>query len=130
MAGAVSGRNKTPLPLVYKGSRECFSLYTYEPVSTDAQGDLFSEADAAVVVGYRRKDNITDATLIAYRGFYEDPAISREDIFCYVYGLLQSPTYKETYKADLMKMLPRIPKDQTRLLAPSRRRLVRYTFFR
>lgn len=49
--------------------------------------------------------NITGATLTAHRGFYEEPAISKEDIFYYVYGLLHSPTYKETYKADLMKML-------------------------
>lgn len=87
-----------------------FSLYTYEPVSTEAQGDFFEEADPAVVDGYRRKDNITDATLATYRGFYEDVEISKEDIFYYVYGLLHSPTYKEQYKADLMKMLPRIPK--------------------
>jgi predicted helicase len=87
-----------------------FSLYTYEPVSTEPQGDLLAEADLAVVDGYRRKDNITDATLTTYRGFYEDTQISKEDIFYYVYGLLHSPTYKEQYKADLMKMLPRIPK--------------------
>lgn len=99
-----------PFAYTPSGGNQNFPLYTYEPVSTEAQGDLFAEADPAVIDGYRRKDNITDATLIAYRGFYEDPAISKEDIFYYVYGLLQSPTYKETYKADLMKMLPRIPK--------------------
>lgn len=53
---------------------------------------------------------MADATLTTYRGFYEDPAISKEDIFYYFYGLLHSPAYKEQYKADLMKMLPRIPK--------------------
>ncbi len=59
---------------------------------------------------YIRRENITDATLSTYRGFYEDTSVSKEDIFYYVYGLLHSPTYKETYKADLAKMLPRIPK--------------------
>lgn len=86
----------------------CFPLFSYEPLITGDQDDLF--ADTEVVDGYRRKDNITDATLIAYRGIYEDIAISKEDIFYYVYGLLHSPTYKQQYKADLMKMLPRIPK--------------------
>lgn len=63
-----------------------------------------------IIDGYVRRDNITNATLSTYRGFYEDTAISKEAIFYYVYGLLHSPAYKETYKADLMKMLPRIPK--------------------
>lgn len=88
---------------------QCFSLYTYEPVAANIQGELFTDAED-IVDGYRRKDNITDATLTSYRGFYEDPAITKEDIFFYVYGVLHSPTYKEQYKSDLLKMLPRIPK--------------------
>jgi predicted helicase len=96
------------LHLVHTGS--AYSLYSYEPVSAATQGDLFAEADPAVIDGYRRKDNITDATLSTYRGFYEDPKLSKEDIFYYVYGLLHSPEYREQYRADLMKMLPRIPK--------------------
>ncbi|TFD71309.1 type ISP restriction/modification enzyme [Cryobacterium gelidum] len=63
-----------------------------------------------LVDGYRRRDNVTDATLIRYCGFYGDPAINKEDIFYFVYGLLHSSTYRETYQADLIKMLPRIPK--------------------
>jgi predicted helicase len=96
------------LHLIHTGS--AYALYTYEPVTVGAQEDLFAAADADVVDGYRRKDNITDLTLTTYRGFYEDSQISKEDIFYYVYGLLHSPIYKEQYKADLMKMLPRIPK--------------------
>ncbi|WP_258229004.1 DEAD/DEAH box helicase [Arthrobacter sp. HMWF013] len=89
---------------------QCFSLYTYEPVSEEAQGDLFADTEDVIVDGYRRKDNITDATLSAYQGFYDDVEIGKEDIFYYLYGLLHSPSYKEQYKADLVKMLPRIPK--------------------
>lgn len=91
---------------------QCFSLYTYEPVSADAQGDLFASSEGVIVDGYRRKDNITDATLSTFRGFYEDAEIGKDDIFYYVYGLLHSPVYKEQYKADLVKMLPRIPKSK------------------
>jgi predicted helicase len=89
-------------------ANQCFTLYTYEPVP---EGELpLGGGDGVVVHGYVRKDNITDATLTTYRGFYEDSQISKEDIFYYVYGLLHSPTYKETFRADLVKMLPRIPK--------------------
>lgn len=94
------------LHLIHTGS--AYSLYTYEPVP---EGELpLGAGDTVVVDGYIRRDNVTDATLGAYRGFYEDASLGKEDIFYYVYGLLHSPTYKETYKADLMKMLPRIPK--------------------
>ncbi|MBO1269181.1 type ISP restriction/modification enzyme [Arthrobacter cavernae] len=96
------------LHLVHTG--QAYSLYTYEPISTEAQGDLFADAEGVVVDGYRRKDNITDVTLNTYRGFYEDPAINKEDIFYYVYGIIHSPAYRESYKADLQKLLPRIPK--------------------
>ncbi|MHA7297198.1 DEAD/DEAH box helicase [Pseudarthrobacter sp. MDT3-1] len=93
--------------LHFNGDSQCFSLYTYEPVP---EGELpLTNGNATVVDGYVRRENITDATLATYRGFYED-AINKEDIFYYVYGVLHSLTYKETYKADLMKMLPRIPK--------------------
>ena len=87
-----------------------FSLYTYEPISSGSQDDLFIEADSTVVDGYRRKDNITDGTLADYQDFYEDGQIGKEDIFYYVYGLLHSSTYKEQFATDLIKVLPRIPK--------------------
>ncbi|WP_346773799.1 type ISP restriction/modification enzyme [Schaalia sp. ZJ1691] len=69
-----------------------------------------------ILNGYRRRDNITDATLLAYRAHYADeptPAgeeITKEDIFFYVYALLHHPSYRERYEADLKKMLPRIPR--------------------
>ncbi|MFC4398244.1 DEAD/DEAH box helicase [Arthrobacter sedimenti] len=96
--------------LTFVASGQFFGLYSYEPVSAERQDDLFSNAEGTIVDGYRRRDNITDETLRSYRAFYEDSKIIKEDIFYYVYGLLHSPTYKEQYKADLMKMLPRIPK--------------------
>ena len=36
-------------------------------------------------------------------------AITKEDIFYYVYGILHSPKYRETFANDLKKSLPRIP---------------------
>lgn len=83
------------------------SLYTYEPLP---EGELPLNPEGEVVDGYICRENITDFTLKSYQEFYEDSAITKEDIFYYVYALLHQPEYREQYKADLAKMLPRIPK--------------------
>lgn len=68
-----------------------------------------------LIEGYERLDNITEATLRAYRDHYDDARspqkeqITKEDIFFYIYALLHHPDYRERYEADLKKMLPRIP---------------------
>ncbi len=110
-----------------------FPLYTWEKSSEDgsqaslldvsepeSQGEQFSitfdfsrsisSQVPEIVGGYRRRDNITDATLAAYREHYSDAQIRKEDIFFYVYALLHHNEYRERYEADLKKMLPRIPK--------------------
>ena len=116
---------------------QVFSLYTWERLSTtESEPDLFSldaeeettQTDEAVYAsfldftrpigeqipvllnGYRRVDNITDATLATYRAHYADTTITKEDIFFYVYALLHHPEYRERYEDDLKKMLPHIPK--------------------
>ena len=117
---------------------QVFALYTWEPLSptSGSEPDLFadlattsgSQADGAatassldfskpigvqipvVLDGYRRVDNITDATLALYREHYEDAGITKEDIFFYVYALLHHPEYRERYEDDLKKMLPHIPR--------------------
>lgn len=66
----------------------------------------------AQIEGYCRRDNINDSTLSAYRHHYREEAISKEDIFFYIYALLHHPQFRERYEADLKKMLPRIPKVQ------------------
>lgn len=89
-----------------------FTRYTYEPLEeTSAQGEFnLSEAsDAVVIDGYRRLDNITDATLAAYREWYS-PDVTKDDIFAFVYGLLHSPDYRSRFAADLKRSLPRIPR--------------------
>ena len=62
-----------------------------------------------ILDGYRRVDNVTDATLASYREHYGDAGITKEDIFFYVYALLHHPEYRERYADDLKKMLPHIP---------------------
>ena len=113
-------------------------LYTWEPLSptSNSEPDLFgdlattseSRADGAatassldfsrpigeqipvILDGYRRVDNVTDATLASYREHYGDAGITKEDIFFYVYALLHHPEYRERYEDDLKKMLPHIPR--------------------
>ena len=115
-----------------------FPLYTWEPISSASNNelDLFSldaeeettQTDEAVCTsaldftrpigeqipvllnGYRRVDNITDTTLATYRAHYGDAAITKEDIFFYVYALLHHPEYRERYTDDLKKMLSHIPR--------------------
>ena len=91
------------------GDAQTFALYTYEPVVEEDGGFNLNLGGGEVVDGYTRKENITDATLAAYRGTYGDEGIAKEDIFYYIYALLHHPEYREKYAADLKKMLPRIP---------------------
>lgn len=84
-------------------------LYDYKETQSDG-GFNFDALEGDTQDGYTRKDNITDATLAAYRTQYADVSVTKEDIFYYVYGVLQHPEYAERYESDLRKELPRIPK--------------------
>ena len=90
---------------------QCFPLYWYEKIEggTEPQGEMFAASGPPDTDGCIRHDAITDWALDAFRAHYGDAAISKEDIFWYVYGILHSPEYKQRFAADLKKMLPRIP---------------------
>ena len=96
-----------------------FSRFTWEPVET-SDGGLFregasiSEGESSiygqvgeVVAGYVRKDNITDEIKALYSNAL-GADVTGDDIFHFVYGKLHDPNYRETYAADLKKMLPHI----------------------
>ncbi len=72
-------------------SHQCFPFYTYDED------------------GSNRRENITDYALNQFRAHYNDPDISKWDIFYYVYGLLHHPGYRQRYALDLKRNLPRIP---------------------
>ena len=59
--------------------------------------------------GLERVDNISDRALAAFRTHYQDPAISKDAIFAYVYGVLHAPDFRARFAHDLAKALPRIP---------------------
>lgn len=89
---------------------QCFPLYLYDDPSEDAppQADLLT-APASSAMSQRR-DAITNAALAHFRSAYPGEAISKEDIFYYIYGLLHAPEYRERYGDTLRKELPRIPR--------------------
>ncbi len=93
------------LEVISKG--QCFPLYWYEQrdPNDNALGLDLDARDG----DYIRHDAITDWALKQFRRNYNDPCISKEDIFYYVYGVLHSPEYAQRFEANLKKELPRIP---------------------
>ena len=73
------------------GDSQCFPFYTYDED------------------GGNRQENITDWALARFREHYRDAAISKWDIFYYVYGVLHHPVYRSRYAIDLKRQLPRVP---------------------
>ncbi len=59
--------------------------------------------------GGNRRENITDWVLGRFRERYDDPAITKWDIFHYVYGVLHHPAYRQKFGDNLKRELPRIP---------------------
>lgn len=88
------------------GDNQIFSFYTFEKAADP--GAMFS-LDGELVGDHVRRENITDETLANYRIAYDDDSLSKWDIFHYVYALLHHPIYREAFRADLQKLLPRIP---------------------
>jgi predicted helicase len=101
--------------LLPDGGAQCFPLYLYEKTEGDTttvggSGELFAEKSVTSSEnGYTRKDGISDEGLAHFQQAYPDEAISKEDVFYYVYGLLHSPEYRERFADNLSKELPRIP---------------------
>ena len=88
--------------LDYVEKSQCFPLYWYEMIEPK-QHSLFD--DGAKIV---RHEAISDFILNRAQQKYGNN-VQREDIFYYVYGILHSKSYRETFSVDLKKMLPRIP---------------------
>jgi predicted helicase len=102
---AVLAVDAIPDLALYTYAAQVFARWRYE--SVDEEGTLDLGGEGEVLGGYRKIDNVTDGALKIFANTYGD--FSKDDIFYYVYGLLHSAEYRETYAADLKKMLPRIP---------------------
>lgn len=93
-----------PPDIHFNGDTQYFSLYTFEEQKENTP-TLF---DKGTEQKYIRRDGVSDWILGQARKAYGD-RVTKEDIFYYVYGYLHDPQYRETYAADLKKMLPRLP---------------------
>jgi len=93
------------LQLIQNG--QYFPLKLYEPASAD--DGLFATGET----GYTERDGISDAGLKHFQDAYAGEQISKEDLFYYIYGLLHSPDYRQRFKNNLSKELPRIPAVKT-----------------
>ena len=81
------------------GKSQCFPFHYY---SEQNKGDLFAQE-------LERKDGVSNWALAEARRIYgANKKITKENIFYYVYGFLHSKDYRETFKDDLKKSLPKI----------------------
>lgn len=90
------------------GKSQCFPLYWYDESTKDNVATLFSTPNNKTDK-YVRQDGVSDYLLKRCQEKYHKSLIAKEDVFYYVYGILHSPTYRETFSSDLKKMLPRLP---------------------
>ncbi len=84
---------------------QAFPYYLYDEQLPEDKG-LFESAKPRAG---KRRDAITEEGLTHFRTTYGDQAITREEIFYYIYGLFHSPDYRARYGDNLAKQLPRIP---------------------
>ena len=98
---------KCPPELQTDGGTQCFPLYLYDEAAQRSDDGLFASQSSN---GPRRRDAITDAGLTHFQSAYPGEAISKQDLFYYIYGILHSPDYRERYADNLSKELPRIPR--------------------
>ncbi len=107
---ALVTRKVPDLQLMDKG--QCFPMYIYNQAQWTAeiyeQPSLFTGENEGQTSPWIKRHAITDWALQECRVRY-GPAVTKEDVFYYVYGLLHSPDYRAQFGADLKKMLPRIP---------------------
>lgn len=85
---------------------QCFPLYYYEERQKQTKS-LFDNEESGTSE-FERRDAISDFILTQAKERF-GKNVSKEDIFYYVYGLLHSKEYRETFANDLKKMLPRLP---------------------
>ncbi|WP_313554244.1 type ISP restriction/modification enzyme [Stutzerimonas nitrititolerans] len=89
-----------------KGGTPCLPLYVYEAsLQFGTPGQLFDDHSLEL----NRSHGITDKGLAHYQAAYPGEAISKEDLFFYIYGIFHSPDYRERFADNLSKELPRIP---------------------
>lgn len=84
-----------------------FPLFFYEPGKQYAPGIFDSSPHSRHI----RSEGISDLILERANRLYKElrKPLSRDDLFFYVYGFLHSPGYRQRFRTDLKRSLPRIP---------------------
>jgi predicted helicase len=82
--------NTLPSLALYVEPTQCLAMYRY-----DANGN--------------RQENITDWALAQFRQQHDNQAITKEQLFYYVYAVLHAPAYRSAYELNLKRDFPRIP---------------------
>lgn len=105
--------------LHFNGDSQCFPRYIYTSTASSKkeEPDLFKSAEenskTAASEGFIKEDAVTEEALEHFREAYPENAISKDDLFYYIYGILHSPDYRTKYANNLSKELPRIPRVAT-----------------
>ncbi len=71
--------------------------------------NIYTEAKTLYGITLQKQDNISDQTLRLFQKALNDPNITKEAIFYYVFGVLSTPSYVERFRNNLSKELPRVP---------------------
>ena len=97
------------IPGLYFASTDCSEFFPLKILSEAASdpGSLFAESKPNDLSW---NDGVTDEGLEHFQTAYPDIAISKEDLFFYIYGLFHSDDYKSRFTDNLKKELPRIPR--------------------
>jgi predicted helicase len=99
------------------GDAQAFPLYLYaeaEPSGLDVAMPQLGLGESTTN-NLSRRFAIADAALAHFRAAYpDDPALDKESIFYYCYGILHHPEYLRSFKDNLAKELPRIPRVKSR----------------
>ena len=98
--------NTLPDLNMLEAGSQCFPLKLYDEVAAGLNDDLFVDQSNARC---RVRGGISDGALKHFKATYSGEAISKEDLFYYLYGILHSEDYRTRYRNNLMKQLPRLP---------------------
>ena len=94
------------------GKSQVFPRYAFPGKSEDKpRGDSRARIALSTHASdeHGRIDNITDWCLDRFQDHYNDPTITKDDIWAYLYGVLHAPDWRNKYANNLRKDLPRIP---------------------
>ena len=91
----------------------CFPLYTYKKIDAKKIAptlfDVMNESVENIkTIEYKKQYAISDDALTKFTGVYGNK-VTKEDIFYYIYAVLNNKEYQKRYEDNLTKEVPRIP---------------------